>query len=128
MELERLVSRKDSCVYCLEFPNGMRYVGKTSNLGNRLRLYVRNVESGEGGKVCDALMEFGFSEVVLSVLASVSGMSKDDTELCLSILEIKYIREMDCVWPKGYNVSFGGEVLRIPCMITAAGSVSWEFF
>lgn len=114
MELERLVGCKDSCVYCLEFPNGMRYVGKTGNLGNRLRLYVRNVESGEGGKVCDALREFGFSEVGLSVLASVSGMSKDDTELCLSILEIKYIREMDCVWPRGYNVSFGGEVLRIP--------------
>lgn len=114
MDLESLIKRNDRCVYCLEFPNGMKYVGKTGNLGSRLRLYVRNVESGEGGKVCDALKEFGFSEVGLSVLASVSGMSKDDTELCLGILEIKYIREMDCVFPKGYNVSFGGEVLRIP--------------
>ena len=114
MEIKDLVSRKDSCVYCLEFPNGMRYVGKTRNLGDRIRIYLRNVDEGTIGKVCDAIREFGWDSVNFSILASVSGMSKDDTELCLSILEIKYIREMDCIFPKGYNVSFGGEALRIP--------------
>lgn len=29
-------------------------------------------------------------------------------------MEIKYIREKDCVYPKGYNVSLGGECLGIP--------------
>lgn len=114
MDIKDLVKRSDRCVYCLEFPSGMKYVGKTHNLGDRIRIYLRNVDEGTGGKVCDAIREFGWDSVTFSVLASVGGMSKDDAELCLSILEIKYIREMDCVWPKGYNVSFGGEVLRIP--------------
>ena len=120
MRLIDCLERGDKCVYCLEFPNGKKYVGKTSRLGDRMRLYLRNVESGDGGKVCDAIREFGLDSVDVSVLASVSGLNADDTEICLSILEIKYIRELDCVYPKGYNVSLGGEVLRIPpeCITT----------
>lgn len=114
MDIKDLLKRSDRCVYCLEFPNGMKYVGKTGNLGDRMRIYLRNLEQGDGGKVCDAIREFGLENVDLKVLASVSGLEKDDLELALGILEIKYIREMDCIFPKGYNVSFGGEVLRIP--------------
>lgn len=103
----------------------MKYVGKTSNLGGRMRIYLRNIEDGDGGKVCDAIREYGFDGVNFSILASISGLGKDDLELALGILEIKYIREMDCVWPKGYNVSLGGEVLRIPpeCITTDADAI-----
>ena len=114
MNLSSLIKRNDRCVYCLEFPNGMKYVGKTGNLGDRMRIYLRSLEQGDGGKVCDAIREFGLENVDLKVLASISGLGKDDLELALGILEIKYIREMDCIFPKGYNVSFGGEALRIP--------------
>lgn len=100
-----------SCVYCLEFPNGMKYVGKTHDLGSRVGLYRR---FGGSSKVDGAIKEFGLENTSMRVLCSVGGMSKVDTELCLGILEIKYIREMDCVWPKGYNVSLGGELLGIP--------------
>lgn len=100
-----------SCVYCLEFPNGMKYVGKTHDLGSRVGVYRR---FGGSSKVDGAIMEFGLDNVSLRVLCSISGMNKVDTELCLGILEIKYIREMDCIWPKGYNVSLGGELLGVP--------------
>lgn len=100
-----------SCVYCLEFPNGMKYVGKTHDLGSRVGLYRK---FGGSSKVDGAIKEFGIDNIEMKVLCSVSGMNKVDTELCLGILEIKYIREMDCIFPKGYNVSLGGELLGIP--------------
>ena len=125
MNLSSLIKRNDRCVYCLEFPNCMKYVGKTGNLGDRMRIYLRNLVDGDGGKVCDAIREFGLDNVDLKVLASISGLGKDDLELALGILEIKYIREMDCVYPKGYNVSFGGEALRIPpeCITTDSEAI-----
>lgn len=114
MEVKNLLRRSDRCVYCLEFPNGMKYVGKTHNLGDRFRIYLRNVEDSTGGKVCDAIREFGWDSVKFKVLVDVRGLVKVDTELCLSILEIKYIRELNTLFPNGYNMSFGGEALRIP--------------
>lgn len=115
MDIKSLVKRNDRCVYCLEFPNGMKYVGKTHNLGDRMRIYMRNVVDGNsGGKVCDAISEFGWDSVKFDVLVDVRGLDKIDTELCLSILEIKYIRELNTLFPRGYNVSLGGEALRIP--------------
>lgn len=114
MDVKSLLKRSDRCVYCLEFPNGMKYVGKTHNLGDRVRIYMRNVEDGTGGKVCDAISELGWDLVKFDVLVDVKGLDKVDTELCLSILEIKYIRELNTLFPNGYNVSLGGEALRIP--------------
>jgi hypothetical protein len=44
-------------------------------------------------------------------------------------LEIKYIREQDCIYPNGYNTSIGGEVLGIPADVieTKFGVRSKEF-
>ena len=53
------------CVYCLEFPNGMRYVGKTHDVGGRVGLYKR---FGEGGKVNGAIKEFGIENVDMRIL------------------------------------------------------------
>lgn len=115
MDINSLLGCSIKCVYCLEFPNGMKYVGKTHNLGDRFRLYIRNVSSGvDGGKVCDAIRSYGWESVKFSILVELSGMNKVDAEICLSILEIKYIRDLGCIYPNGYNVSFGGESLRIP--------------
>lgn len=100
-----------SCVYCLVFPNGKKYVGKTHDLGSRIGVYRR---FGGSSKVDEAIDEFGLDGVEMRVLASVSGLCKVDTELCLGIMEIKYIRALDCLWPNGYNVSLGGELLGIP--------------
>lgn len=117
MELQVLKKTHISCVYCLEFPNGKSYVGKCHDLGQRLGLYERCVSGvmrEAGGKVVDALREFGFDRVGLRVLREVKCSDKTDREICLSILEIKYIRELNSCHPNGYNVSLGGEVLGIP--------------
>lgn len=101
-----------SCVYCLEFPNGLRYVGKTKDLASRMGLYLKFSKNNK--YLSDAFNEFGLDCVDVSVLREVKCNDDIDLELCLSILEIKYIRELGTVYPNGYNVSLGGEVLGIP--------------
>lgn len=116
MYLVSLMNKHDVCIYCLEFPNGKKYVGKTHDIGRRVRLYEKSV-SGEfenNSAVVSAIREFGWDNVDCSILARVDGLSKDDAELALAILEIKYIREVGSISPNGYNVSFGGECLGIP--------------
>jgi len=104
-----------NCIYRLVFPDGKYYVGKTKDLRRRVHLYERKVKDlDDTSRVVTALREFGIENVGVEVLTSVSSCSESDIELCLSILEIKYIREQDCIYPKGYNASIGGELLGIP--------------
>lgn len=106
-----------SCVYCLTMPNGKSYIGKTRNLSDRLKLYERIYNgdiSKENSRVNDAIKEYGLESVDVSILGEVKCSDMVDLELCLSIMEIRYIRELDTIFPKGYNVSLGGEVLDIP--------------
>lgn len=119
-----------NCIYRLVFPDGKYYVGKTKDLRKRVRLYERNMNDSDGSShVMTALRGFGIENVGIEVLTSVSSCSESDIELCLSILEIKYIREQDCIYPKGYNTSIGGELLGIPADVieTKFGVRSKEF-
>ena len=111
MKFNECKSKHIACVYCLEFPNGKRYVGKTHDLSDRVGVYSR---FGGSSRVDDAISEFGIDSVDIRVLCRVDGLSMVDMELCLSILEIKYIRELGTVYPNGLNVSLGGELLGIP--------------
>ena len=111
MKLRDCKSKHIACVYCLEFPNGMMYVGKTHDLSDRVGVYAR---FGGSSRVEEAIKEFGLDSIDLKVLCRVDGLSRVDMELCLSILEIKYIRELGTVFPNGLNVSLGGELLGIP--------------
>jgi hypothetical protein len=102
-----------SCVYCLVFPNGKRYVGKTKDLGGRMSLYETFSKGNK--ELSSALVEFGFDCVDVSILSEVNNRNAVDLDLCLSILEVKYIREYGTTdADKGYNISFGGECLGIP--------------
>lgn len=115
MKIKDLANKGYGCVYCLTFPDGKEYVGKTLDIGSRIDLYIRNIDKeGSGGRVMDAIRSFGIDNIEISVLCRVDGMSRSDKELCLNILEIRYIRERDCIYPKGYNTSVGGELLGIP--------------
>lgn len=116
MELGSFLKMRDACVYCFEFPNGKRYVGKTHDLGRRLSLYEKNVsgEFEDNSPVVRAIREFSWAFIDFKILAKIEGLSKEDAELCLSILEIKYIRELGSISPSGYNISFGGECLGVP--------------
>lgn len=117
MSLEEVKSISISCIYRITFPNGKCYVGQTVDLGSRVRLCERCMSMKTRGRVSDALREFGIENVSWDVLRAVSVDDKDDLKLCLSILEIKYIRENDCIFPKGYNTSIGGEILNIPAEV-----------
>lgn len=119
-----------NCIYRLVFPDGKYYVGKTKDLRERVRLYERKLkDADDNSRVMCALRGFGLDSVGIEVLTSVSSGSESDVELCLSILEIKYIREQDCIYPNGYNTSIGGEVLGIPADVieTKFGVRSKEF-
>lgn len=109
-----------SCIYRITFPDGKCYVGQTKNLKDRVRLYLRLVSDlSQKSRVMCALREFGVDNVSLDILCPITGLSGVNLQLCLSILEIKYIREQDCIYPNGYNTSIGGELLGIPADVIA---------
>ena len=109
-----------ACIYRIKFPDGKCYVGQTLNFYDRFKLYERiyrgkmGVDSSKRGRVRNAIARFGLDSLEIDVLQKVSAGSKEDLQLCLSILEIKYIREQACIYPNGYNTSIGGELLGIP--------------
>lgn len=109
-----------ACIYRIKFPDGKYYVGQTLDFADRFRLYERIYrghiasDSSKRGRVKDAIDRFGLDSLEIDILQKVSAGSKEDLQLCLSVLEIKYIREQDCIYPKGYNTSIGGELLGIP--------------
>ena len=112
-----------SCVYCLEFPNGKKYVGKTKELSKRMSLYERFESSSNA--LGEAIKEFGLDSIDVKVLCELSCRDKVCLDLALSILEIKFIRDLDTLVPNGLNVSIGGECLGIPpeCITTDSGAV-----
>lgn len=114
MDLEEVKKNHVSCVYRITFPDGKYYVGQTKDLGDRVCLYERLLSEKNRGRVMEALREFGIGSVVWDVLCEVSMLDSEDRRLCLSILEIKYIRECGSLFPDGYNESIGGELLGIP--------------
>lgn len=101
-----------ACIYCLEFPNGMKYIGKTIDLSSRIGVYLKF--NGSNKELTTAIEEFGWDNIEITVLSRIDCSDDIDLELCLNILEIKYIRELCTLHPNGYNISFGGECLGIP--------------
>ena len=115
MNLEEVKRVSASCIYRITFPDGKIYVGQTVDLRRRVHLYERNLsDDSDGSPVMLALRKFGIGNVEWDVLCAISVRDKEDLRLCLSILEIKYIRDLKSLSPRGYNVSVGGELLGIP--------------
>ena len=126
MNFEEAKRRKCACIYRLRFPDGKSYVGQTRNLRERLELYER-FGNKDKGKVSEAIVVYGMDSVGVDILAEVSGLRDDDLAVVLAVLEIKYIREEGSVWPDGYNVSIGGEILGIPAdVIQTRGGVPYN--
>lgn len=125
-----LLNEHYACIYSIVFSDGKRYVGKTMDIGARIRLYSRVISDGsEQSKVICALRDAGgLSNVHFVILSKIVGFDRCDTELCLSILEIKYIRELRTYYPDGYNVSLGGEVLGIPIEYLAVNKSQIDSF
>ena len=112
------------CVYKLTYPNGKCYIGQTKCLRDRIRLYRRQIngELNSDSRNLSAMREFGIDSVDISVLCEIEVADRSDLLLCLSILEIKYIRELNCIYPNGYNVGIGGEILGIPTDLVSTNS------
>jgi len=91
-------------VYCIEFPNGKRYVGKTEcDLGKRKKEHKHHSKKGTT-RLYNAIRKYGWKNLKWSIL--------DECE-CSSILserEIYWISHFDCLdRDKGYNLREGGE-------------------
>lgn len=116
MKFEEAKKLKCACVYKLTYPDGKCYIGQTKCLGNRVRLYESQLSRnfGSDSKNMSALAEFGIENVDISIVSVFDIADSSDLLLCLSILEIKYIREFDTLYPNGYNSGIGGEILGIP--------------
>lgn len=116
------VKDNSACIYKLTFPDGKSYVGQTKNLLNRVNLYIRNHGNGRQSGVDGVISEFGLEAIEIEVLCRVVGMSEVEERLCLNILEIYYIKELNTLRPNGYNTSYGGEIFGIQPELFAYGS------
>ena len=115
MNIDEVKQVRDACIYRITFPNGKKYVGQTKDLKVRFELYRRQVEGDfGGGMVVDEIRNYGLDNIAIDILAKINTEDREDLILCLSVMEIKYIRSENSLSPNGYNNSIGGEVLGIP--------------
>ena len=117
MSIEESFSLSIPCVYCLTHPTVMPYIGQTKKLSNRLKLYQRQIIgcfSYSDSVHFRALRLFVLDSCSIDILSSPSNLSAEDLPLCLSILEIKNIRQLNTLHPSGYNVSIVVELLCLP--------------
>ena len=115
MGIKEVMKIKDPCIYRITFPDGKKYIGQTKNLSNRFKLYSNKISSGIDLSNADqAIAKFGIDNIDIDILSRIMIDNKSDLIACLSILEIKYIRSENTLYPNGYNSSIGGELLNIP--------------
>jgi hypothetical protein len=90
-------------LYCLDFPNGKKYIGLTSNLAARRKGYRAQVKSGRlRYPVLAAIRKYG--------LPDLRPLCKGNTRyICeLEIRAIAHFRTRECAF--GYNVTLGGQL------------------
>ena len=59
MKITECAKSHKACVYCLVFPDGKRYVGKTRDLGDRVKIYLKYATDG----VAAEIKRFGIENV-----------------------------------------------------------------
>lgn len=87
-------------IYCLEFPNGKKYIGQTKNINKRIINYKYN-DTRNQHKIHNALKKYGFECVIFTIIAENLNLQQANE------LEIHYIKEFKCI-ENGYNISAGG--------------------
>ena len=117
----RDVKESVACIYKLTFPDGKIYIGQTKDLKKRMKLYLFCNNIKVAG-ITHIIRSFGIDSVDVDVLCRITGMNEVDERLCLNILEIHYICELNSVAPNGYNTSLGGEIFGIPNEVLAMSS------
>ena len=74
MKITECAKSHKACVYCLVFPDGKRYVGKTRDLGDRVKIYLKYATDG----VAAEIKRFGIENVDIEILFSIAGQRRDD--------------------------------------------------
>jgi group I intron endonuclease len=91
------------CLYKIDFPNGKSYIGFTTRtFEERIKGHVKAAKSGKRLLVHNAIRKFKFSfEAKILVIA--------DDQNYLAELEARAISIYETLFPKGYNLTTGGE-------------------
>lgn len=106
--------KNKSGIYVFTFPNGKQYVGQSLDLYQRLKGYRADVK-GTGKDinrpVISAIRKYGWvkTKIEYPFIIDRNKVNDVDLSIILDVLEIKYIKEYDCVSPNGYNLSLGAD-------------------
>lgn len=90
-------------LYMLEFPSGKKYIGMSNNPEHRWKLHCWAARRGDGFAVHSAIKKYGERSVIRKILAV-------GDEQYIADLEVKAISKYETLYPRGYNLTFGGEL------------------
>ncbi len=94
-----------SGIYCItHVASGMRYVGLSKNIRKRMRAHLHHTKCDERDTyIYNALRKYGAAEFEIEVLefCSVRALKKREQH---------WIAVNDCIAPRGYNLTRGGDV------------------
>lgn len=97
------------CVYCLTCPEGKKYVGQSVDLNTRLRQHKHSPKTGGKSAVVNAIRNYGFDNFKVTILAEVEEKTEKERDDKLFQFEKHFVKEMNTIFPNGYNVSRGGQ-------------------
>lgn len=83
-------------IYILTFPNEKQYVGQSINVKERFSYH----RSGSRQMVDRAIRKYGWENIKKETL--------ECSEIHLDWMEEEWIKELDCLFPCGYNLDSGG--------------------
>lgn len=98
-------------IYIYFFPNGKTYVGQSIQLGKRLQRYKQEVKNGDKRPVICAIRKYGWKNIRIEYPFSIDRNSVNEIDLAiiLDALEMRYIKEYESTYPKGYNMTNGAD-------------------
>ena len=111
MSMKELIElyKNKGVIYKLTSPSNKTYIGQTINLKGRFNKYKNKVVDSIGKYLKSAIEKYGFENFKIEILTSID-LNKDikDSKSILNKLEIEFIEKYDCLAPKGYNLTGGG--------------------
>lgn len=91
--------------------NGKVYIGQTrQKIKTRYRQHINAAKKNKGNLLQRALNKYGENNFNFEIIEEIECEAKKELIDILNDLEIKYIKEYDCLTPKGYNILKGGRV------------------
>lgn len=105
-------------IYCIENTiTHMKYVGQTrTTIEKRWRSHCSSSKDDQRYTtyLYQSMRLHGVDNFTISEIAKIAAPTVDDLKNRLNEHEIFYITELSTLFPKGYNMTAGGQVLSIP--------------